>query len=134
MTTALDLKAGSGCTVAACTSLLEVLTPSDSPIACSLDAADRSSKLAEMKALGESGLESVEASDSRAILAFRDAPGIADRLAAVVEAESDCCPFLTMSVLSQDDRLVLSIDAPDGAAAVLAELVAAFRGEEPVAR
>jgi hypothetical protein len=107
--------------------------PSDLPIACSLGAGDLTARLAEMKALGQSALESVEACDSRAMLAFRDAPGIADRLAAVVDAESDCCAFLTMSVRSQEGRLLVSIDAPDGAEAVLAELVAAFRGERAVA-
>jgi hypothetical protein len=54
---------------------------------------------------------------------------VRERLEAVVAAESVCCAFLTMRVRVAPDSLALTIDAPDGAEPVLAELVGAFTAD-----
>jgi hypothetical protein len=58
---------------------------------------------------------------------------VSDRVQAVMAAESECCPFLTMRV-TDEPCVVPTIDAPEGAEVVLAELVDAFRGRPDPAR
>ena len=106
--------------------------PSETPIACSLDADEMSDRLAEMSAVGAVALLDSRLAGRRAQLRFADTGDIPDRLAAIVAAESACCAFLTMKLRDLTDAISLTIDAPDGAEPVLADLVAAFRGQ-PVA-
>lgn len=105
---------------------------SDTPIACTLSAADLAPRLAEMKRLGQDALVSVDA-DGR--LRFRADPDTRARLEAIVAAESECCPFLDLSLREEAGGLVLTIAAPKGAEPVVAGLVEAFdvSGEPPSA-
>src|SRR4051794_408464 len=96
------------------------------PIACSLSAAERLARLAEMTALGGEALIGIERSDQIATLGFAASPGIADRLAAIVAAESECCAFLRIELGDDAGRLVLTITAPPGGEPVLDDLIAAF--------
>lgn len=47
-------------------------------------------------------------------------------VAAIVAAEAECCAFLAMDMRNEGDDLVLTVDAPEGAEAVVDGLVAAF--------
>jgi hypothetical protein len=96
------------------------------PIACSLSAAELPARLAEMTALGSEALIDIERSDQIATLRFDRSPGIADRVAAIVAAESECCAFLRTELSDDAGRLVLTITAPPGGEPVLDDLVAAF--------
>jgi hypothetical protein len=87
------------------------------PIACSLSAAELPARLAAMTALGSEALIDIERSDQIAT---------ADRLAAIVAAESECCAFLRMELSDAAGRLVLTITAPPGGEPVLDHLVEAF--------
>jgi hypothetical protein len=107
---------------------------SDLPIACSLSAGDLNDRLAEIADLGRDALLEADLVGFRADLRFARAPGIAQRLARIVVAESECCAFLTISVREDDDGLVLTIVAPEGAELVLEELVTGFRRDRVVAR
>jgi hypothetical protein len=96
------------------------------PIACSLTAADMPGRLAEAAAIGRAGLLGVEATEARAVLHFRADADTRARLAAIVAAEAECCPFLAISLDDGRGALALTIEAPPGAEPVLRDLVAAF--------
>jgi hypothetical protein len=101
---------------------------SELPIACSLSATDLSTRLREMAELGRAALVDVRHEQTRAELRFADGTGVRDRVDGIVAAESQCCAFLAMNVTDEPDTVVLTIQAPDGAELVLAELLDAFRG------
>jgi hypothetical protein len=108
--------------------------PTELPISCSLSATELPQRLAEMGDVGRAALLSVRTAGSHAELRFAGGAGVRDRVEAIRAAESQCCAFLDMAVTDEPDTVVLTIDAPDGAEVVLAELVDAFRGETQVAR
>jgi cytochrome c-type biogenesis protein len=103
--------------------------PEELPIACSLDAGDMTERYAEMSALGRASLIEAEQGVRHAVLRFRDGDRTADKLAAIVAAEAECCAFLSMDVRDEPDGLQLTIEAPEGAEPMLEEMVNAFRGE-----
>ena len=98
------------------------------PIACTLNGADLRERLAEMADVGRSALLSAETGSGTAVLRFREADGVSDRLARIVAAEGECCAFLDMELEARDGSLKLTIDSPEGAEPVVEELVAAFSG------
>jgi hypothetical protein len=107
--------------------------PSELPIACSLNASELPARLAEMADLGRAALIDARTEPTRAQLRFAAGAGFRARVEAIVAAESRCCAFLTMRVSDEPDTVVLTIDAPEDAELVLAELVDAFRNERQVA-
>ena len=104
------------------------------PIACSLTATELPKRLAEMSDLGRAALIDAHTDATRAELRFAAGTGVRDRVEAVVAAESQCCAFLDMTVTDEPDTIVLTIQAPEDAELVLAELVDAFRGQAQVGR
>jgi hypothetical protein len=112
---------------------MEIPMPAELPIACSLNATELPARLAEMAALGRDALLDARTGQTRAELRFAAGAGVCERVEAIVAAESQCCAFLTMAVTAESDTVLLTIDAPEGADVVLAELVDAFRGEPQVA-
>jgi hypothetical protein len=92
------------------------------PIACTLGAAERPRRAADIRRLGEDGLLSVERGDRQAVLRFRREPGIRDRIDALVAAESRCCAFLGFEVAEEGQETVLAITAPPGGETILGEL------------
>ena len=102
--------------------------PTDLPIACSLTATELPRRLAEMADVGRTALLDVRTTGTHATLSFGAGDGVRDRVEAIVAAESQCCAFLDMTVSDRADMVLLTIDGPEGAEPVLAELVAAFRG------
>jgi hypothetical protein len=108
--------------------------PDEIPVACSLDAAKMPERLAEMSALGLSSLIGAECTEHHAVLRFRPGGETAERLAAIVAAEAECCAFLSMEVRQESGALRLTIDAPGGAEPILDDMVAAFRGEAELVR
>jgi hypothetical protein len=107
--------------------------PSELPIACSLDSSELPDRLAEMADVGRAALIDARIDATRAELRFAAGSGIRARVEAIVTAESHCCGFLHMRVGEEPDTVVLTINAPDDAELVLAELVDAF-GQQPAAR
>jgi hypothetical protein len=79
-----------------------------------------------MAQLGTDALRDSTATATHAELRFDPDAEIRTRLEAIVAAESRCCAFLTLRIDDKPDALVLTIDAPDGAEPVLADLVDAF--------
>jgi hypothetical protein len=112
---------------------MEAPMPTEPPIACSLNATELPQRLAEMAALGRAALIDARTGPTRAELRFAAGAGVGERVEAIVLAESQCCAFLRMAVTQESDTVLLTIEAPEGAELVLAELVDAFRGEPHVA-
>jgi hypothetical protein len=98
----------------------------DLPIACSLSAAEQSSRLADMRAVGHRALLAAETTGGRATLRFRAGAGARKQLAAIVAAEAECCPFLDLKLREAAGVISLTVTAPAGAEPILAELVGAF--------
>jgi hypothetical protein len=96
------------------------------PIACALSGDELLVRLDEIRSVSREALRAKTTSGARAVLTFDPAPGVRDRLAAIVAAEAKCCAFLTMDLAETPDGITLTIEAPDDAAAVLAGLVASF--------
>ena len=99
---------------------------SELPLACSLRGAELRDRLGQMAAVGEAGLLAFEADSTSATLRFR--PEVREGLDAIVAAEAECCPFLSLDLADEPGAVRLTISAPADAAPVLQELVAAFRG------
>ncbi len=96
------------------------------PVGCSLTATQMRARLAEMTALGREALVDVRREPVHVELRFAADDGIRDRVAAIVQAEAQCCAFLTMDVHDEPDLLVLDITAPADAELVITGLIAAF--------
>jgi len=103
------------------------------PIACSLSADDYRLRLAAIRDIGVQALEAAEDRPDGAALSFRNAAGVHEKLAAIVRAESECCPFLVLEVDGSRDRLTLAITAPPEALPIVRDLVRSFQGDEAVA-
>jgi MerR family copper efflux transcriptional regulator len=98
--------------------------PSDLPIACALGTRELTRRVAEMSAIGHAGLLGARTDGGHAVLRFRTA--VQERLARVVAAEAECCPFLDMKLHEDSGEVRLTIEAPAGAEPVVRDLVAAF--------
>lgn len=100
------------------------------PLACSLDTSELPRRLEKMAAIGRTDLLAADVDGRRAVLSFR--PAARERLAAIVAAEAECCPFLDMRLDSGTHAVAtLAIEAPAGAEPVVQDLVAAFSGGAP---
>jgi hypothetical protein len=91
------------------------------PIACSLDAAGLRAREAEFAGLGRSLISVSRGEGARVLIRFKADETTRATLDRLVAAEAECCPFLEMTV-REGGALELTIDAPDDAAPVTAEL------------
>jgi hypothetical protein len=91
------------------------------PIACTLSAADRPARIAVARELGERALVALEVHDRRALLRFHGEP---DRVDDLVAAESECCGFLEFVSTRIGDETELEIRAPKGGEPALRGLIA----------
>lgn len=103
------------------------MTTNDAPIACSLDGGDYQDRLRALERLGATALRSGEEQSDGATLRFRRDPEVRRELAAIVDAENTCCPFLGLDIEDDEETLVLSITAPREAMPVVHDLVRSFR-------
>ena len=97
-------------------------------IACSLNADDYRQRLDAVRELGAAALLSVNDRSDGAELTFHNTTRVHEELTAIVEAENACCPFLDLSIGSDEDELSLTITAPREALAVVRDLVRSFQG------
>ncbi len=99
-------------------------TPIDTPIACSLTAAEYRARVADTGQLARDAIHSREAIPGGARLVFADVDDVRQRLEGFVAAESICCPFLTLDLRAADQQLVLDVTGPAAAAPIIEELFA----------
>ncbi|HWL33759.1 MAG TPA: hypothetical protein VNP89_09145 [Gaiellaceae bacterium] len=97
----------------------------DTPIACSLTAAQYRDRTTDLAALANRALRSRETTDHGERLSFARSDEIERELEAVIVAESSCCAFLTFDLQRHDDHLALDITGSAEARPVIAELFAA---------
>jgi MerR family transcriptional regulator, copper efflux regulator len=98
------------------------------PIACTLSGPDLRERLAEIREVGRGALLEAAGESGRRVLRFRRSDGVAERLARIVEAESQCCAFLDLRLDASDGLISLTIEGPEGAEPVVDELAGAFSG------
>jgi hypothetical protein len=98
------------------------------PIACSLAASDLHRRLSEIAALGRESLIAGEARDGAHVLRFRHDEETRRRLAEMVAAEDECCPFLDLDLSEREGEgeLVLTLIAPEDGQALADELATTF--------
>ena len=94
------------------------------PIACSLTGAEYRERVGAAGELTRQALRDRRPIAGGVRLTFAEAAGVHERLEALVAAESQCCPFLTMNLHAADGRLVLDVTGPEQAAPIIAELLA----------
>jgi hypothetical protein len=109
------------------------MAPRELPIACSLDATALPVREAELARLGGSLISVTSPNGAPVVLRFKPDPGTRAELDRIVAAEAECCPFLQMTV-REGEALELTIDGPDDAAPVIAELAATISGSAPASR
>lgn len=102
------------------------MTDNSLPIVCALAGDDLKSRLAEIRTVSRAALRVKRHDGPHAELCFAPLPGILERVAAIVAAESQCCAFLTMRLEQTPAEIILTIDVPDDAEPVLEQLLDAF--------
>ena len=100
---------------------------SETPIACSLGAADYRKRLEQIRAIGREALVGAEDRDDAVRLVFDDDASIRARLEEIVAAEAACCPFLDLQIGQSPEGITLTIAAPPEAAPIVRDLVGSFR-------
>ena len=95
--------------------------PVDVPIACRLDAGERSARLARARELGKRALVGLEVRNGLALLRFR---GEREAVDALVAAERDCCAFFEITTSRHGDDTEVKIRTPEGGEPLLRGLVA----------
>jgi hypothetical protein len=86
------------------------------PIACELPADAIPDRVEEWRALREQALVEAAPIPGGARMTFRPEHGAAVR--ALVDAEAQCCRFLSFAVADHDGAVVVDCTAPDGAEVV----------------
>jgi hypothetical protein len=100
------------------------MTPAEGR-ACSLSAPAGAERAARWRRLLHDHLLDRSSTATGQRLAFGSSPVVAAELDALVAAERECCPFLDLAVVRSGDRLILTVDAPPEAAAIVAAMFAA---------
>jgi hypothetical protein len=105
----------------------------ETPIACSLIAGEYQLRLSEIQEIGRDSAVSIEERPDGATLSFRNSKALVERLESIVRAESECCPFLTLELVTEHDRLVLDVTAPPDAIPIVRDLVRSFASAQVLA-
>ncbi|MET0306679.1 MAG: hypothetical protein ABW196_10715 [Solirubrobacterales bacterium] len=98
----------------------------DLPIVCSLNVGDMEQRLAAIGEIGRKSLIDHQKTDGKHLLRFRPDPETREDLAAIVEAEKQCCAFLDLTLVEGCRDLTLAIGAPEAGQATAEGLAMAF--------
>jgi hypothetical protein len=99
-------------------------TPKAAP-ACSLNAPRAAERAERWRDLLDERLVQRTIAPTGHHLIFEADSAVADELDALVAAERECCPFLTLSLARSDDHIALDVAAPAEAAAVVVTMFGA---------
>ena len=95
------------------------------PIACSLTAADYRQRVAETGDVAREALRERRPIDGGQRLVFHETGDVRATPGGLRRTPSpNCCPFLTMSLQSDGDRLILDVTGPELATPIIEELFA----------
>lgn len=87
--------------------------PQELPIVCSLGVGDLEQRLAAIGEIGAKSLVDRHEDSGVHLLRFRSDPETRGHLEEVIEAESQCCSFLDLSLKEDGDHLILSVAGPE---------------------
>ena len=88
-------------------------------VACSLTGAEMADRQGELRAIFSGRVTRAVRRGNAIRLELPDSPGLEERLARVLELERACCPFLDLAVERDAGRLVVRVDGPPEATAVI---------------
>jgi hypothetical protein len=111
--------------------IAEVPSKDEAPIACSLSAGEYQLRLAAIEEIGRRAFVAADVRPDGATLSFRNSRAVHASLAAIVRAESECCPFLILEVGERHDLLTLSITGARAALPIVRDLVQRFQRPLP---
>jgi hypothetical protein len=80
------------------------------PAACALPVSDHAARIAWIKQLNATALQTYQRDGHRVRLRYR--PAAAALARELIRRERECCPFLRFSTEADDDAFVVIIDAP----------------------
>ena len=86
-------------------------SPSEAPIACSLNAAGQTARRAAWESLAERSLRERQMTARGVQLVFARRPGVQDELRELARLEEECCAFAGWRVEDHGDRVVLDVSA-----------------------
>ncbi len=87
------------------------VSPSEAPIACSLNAAGQTARRAAWDRLAERSLRERQMTERGVRLVFARKPDVQDELHELARLEGECCAFAEWQVEDHGDRLVLDVSA-----------------------
>ncbi|HEV3000022.1 MAG TPA: hypothetical protein VGW75_04710 [Solirubrobacteraceae bacterium] len=96
----------------------------DTPIACSLNASEFAARREETAAIARAALRGREPIDGGERLRFAGGEDLAGQIREIVDAEAECCPFLTLDLRRDGEALELDVTGPPEAQPIIAELFA----------
>jgi hypothetical protein len=86
------------------------MTPSTTPIACTLSPDDFRKRMAWIAELNRTALRHHRRDGRRLVLTY--APGAADRVREMARREQACCAFLTFTLREDESEVRLTMEAP----------------------
>ena len=93
-------------------------------IACSLDASEYRSRLADMAAVSQHALRAREAVPAGHRLMFASTEDVRARLRRIIDAEAACCAFLRFELREEAGELRLDVTGPGDALPIIESLFA----------
>jgi hypothetical protein len=94
-------------------------SPEAEPIACALSPDELRDRSEEWQSLNDRALLDVSQEAGRLIASYRAEKGIAARLAELIEAEKECCPFLHFEMTHQEEIVSVVLTYPPEAAGLI---------------
>jgi Cd2+/Zn2+-exporting ATPase len=108
-----------GCDSACCSASTDALEIAGAAagavaVACALDRGAMESRLEEWSALRGRALVSQSRDGLVVVSAWRHGDGVRDELVRLIEAERECCPFLSFEITEESPAIVLRTTFPEG--------------------
>jgi hypothetical protein len=94
-------------------------SPETEPIACALSPNELRDRSEGWQSLSDRALVDVSQETGRLTARYRAEKGIATRLAELIEAERECCPFLHFEVAHQEEIVSVVLTYPPEAAGLI---------------
>ncbi|MGH2555254.1 MAG: hypothetical protein ACRDHO_06015 [Actinomycetota bacterium] len=91
-------------------------SPETEPIACALSPNELRDRSERWQSLSDRALMDVSEEAGRLTARYRAEKGIAARLAELIEAEKECCPFLHFEMTHQEEIVSVVLTYPPEAA------------------
>lgn len=108
---------------------METGPSTDAPIACTLESGDFKERLGWIAELNRAALLDTRREGMQLVLSYR--PDHADNVRELVRREQQCCAFLNFDLKEERGRVILAIEAPEGATEALDAIFEPFLTARP---